>query len=91
MKSALKLLYDQTKRLETYPVKENHTIPKLIINGFDVEQIWQQIEIQNQFVSERLEKHVLAFDNENQADYYSGKLNRSYYFLSKLLFCIISL
>lgn len=85
MKSALKSLYDQAKKLETYPSKENHTIPKLIINEFDLEQIWQQIEIQNQFVSEKLEKHLLAFDIDSQTDYHSGKLDKSYHFYLKLL------
>lgn len=48
IKNLVKSLYDYTKSQENSGKKEKKsTLPELIINDFDEEQIWQQIELQN--------------------------------------------
>lgn len=48
IKNLVKSLYDFTKSQENSGKKEKKsTLPGLIINDFDEEQIWQQIELQN--------------------------------------------
>lgn len=67
MKTQLKTLYDSVKRSEDCSAKENFTLPKLMINEFDVEQIWQQIEIQNQFICGKLGERLSSYYlNDNQ-------------------------
>lgn len=53
IKECLKETYDFIKNNET--TKTSNTLPALIVENFDVEQIWQQIELQN---DEILAKHL---------------------------------
>lgn len=45
LKRLLKVTYDLSKKEETTP--SSSALPELIVEGFDVEQIWQQLELQN--------------------------------------------
>lgn len=45
LRTAIKQLYDLTKS-ETK--RKNNTLPELVVQGFDEEQIWQQLELQNE-------------------------------------------
>nr|XP_026493569.1 U3 small nucleolar ribonucleoprotein protein MPP10 [Vanessa tameamea] len=48
IKNLVKSLYDFTKSQEQEnKTKQNQALKKIIVNDFDEEQIWQQIEIQN--------------------------------------------
>lgn len=55
-KKLLKLTYDYTKHEEKALVVSD-ALPELIIDNFDLEQIWQQVELQNKGV---LDKSVFA-------------------------------
>lgn len=70
VKSQLKSVYDLTKRLEDY--RNQNTLSKLIISDFDDEQIWQQIEIQNEFAYLELRKRLVMYQetaNKNEEAY----------------------
>lgn len=44
----LKRLYDATKKIETkIDNTEDDALPELIVEDFDEEQIWQELELQN--------------------------------------------
>lgn len=44
----MKKLYDTTKNVENKTnTTEDDALPELIINDFDEEQIWQELELQN--------------------------------------------
>lgn len=43
----LKNIYDSTKNTEASSVTSADTLPELIVKDFDDEQIWQQLELQN--------------------------------------------
>lgn len=44
----MKQLYDTTKSIETKSDNANDdTLPELIVQDFDEEQIWQELELQN--------------------------------------------
>jgi hypothetical protein len=59
IKSQLKSVYDLAKKFEDH--RDQNTVSKLIINDFDDEQIWQQIEIQNKFALPELEKRLTVY------------------------------
>lgn len=52
VKNSLKCSYDFTKSEEP-PSKKSNALPELIVENFDLEQIWQQIELQNEEVLDR--------------------------------------
>ena len=45
--NTLKTVYDTTKSLESDAVRAIDTVPELVVKNFDDEQIWQQLELQN--------------------------------------------
>lgn len=60
-KNLVKSLYDFTKIEENFKSKSKFSaLPKLIIEDFDEEQIWQQIELQNNGVWDQLINDVAA-------------------------------
>lgn len=76
LKDSLKKSYDYTKQQEIKALKSN-ALPKLIVKNFDIEQIWQQIELQNDTVLTRsltnvskliVGKNRLVFNKENKND-----------------------
>ncbi|XP_018333330.1 U3 small nucleolar ribonucleoprotein protein MPP10 isoform X2 [Agrilus planipennis] len=46
-KSLLKNIYNFTKDVELKAEYRNNALPKLMVDAVDVEQIWQQVELQN--------------------------------------------
>ena len=62
-----KVLYDVTKLIETNPSKL--TLPELIIEDFDPEQIWAGIEIQNQEKYAKLESKFSSLQLEDLSSY----------------------
>lgn len=46
IKYLIKKVYDYTKDIEES--SEKNTLPQLIVKGFDEEQIWQELELQNE-------------------------------------------
>ncbi|KAK9886725.1 hypothetical protein WA026_017642 [Henosepilachna vigintioctopunctata] len=49
IKQNLKVLYDHCK-VKDITSSTSNTLPKLLIDNFDNEQIWQQIDLQNDFI-----------------------------------------
>jgi U3 small nucleolar RNA-associated protein MPP10 len=62
----LKLLYDTTKKVEikTNDV-EDDTLPELIVEDFDEEQIWQELELQNSARLKLLANTIKKFSNND--------------------------
>lgn len=52
IKTNLKYLYDNIKENEIKKT-ENNALPTLIIDSFDNEQIWQEVELQNNYILEK--------------------------------------
>lgn len=52
VRNSLKRSYDFTKSEES-PSKKSNALPELIVENFDLEQIWQQIELQNEDLLDR--------------------------------------
>ncbi|XKL67077.1 hypothetical protein PGB90_010497 [Kerria lacca] len=63
-KDFLKQSYDTTKSLENSLKNKNVTLQKLIIKDFDTEQIWQQLELQNQTVYDNLQQEICSYNTE---------------------------
>ncbi|CAH0391136.1 unnamed protein product [Bemisia tabaci] len=62
VKQLVKNSYDLTKTLEENTAVENkESLPELLIEGFDTEQIWQQLELQNQPVLKSLISAISSF------------------------------
>ena len=64
-----KVLYDVTKLIELEPSKA--TLPELIIQDFDPEQVWAGVEIQNQ---QKFSKLQSKFSSLNLSDIQSHSL-----------------
>lgn len=47
LKSSTKDLYDLAFKKKSFKSTTTHALPELIIDGFDAEQIWQQLELEN--------------------------------------------
>lgn len=60
----MKQSYDTTKSLENSLKNKNVTLQKLIIKDFDTEQIWQQLELQNQTVYDNLQQEICSYNTE---------------------------
>lgn len=62
LKSVLKDLYDFTKSEETVSKvsQSGSALKKLIVDNFDLEQIWQQLELQNTCIVEHMVKNISA-------------------------------
>ncbi|VDP52340.1 unnamed protein product [Soboliphyme baturini] len=59
MKNSLKKMYGEIKSYELDGDGDRRdTVPELFVSGFDMEQIWQQIELQNRKAYEQLSKVV---------------------------------
>ncbi|XP_065210752.1 U3 small nucleolar ribonucleoprotein protein MPP10 [Planococcus citri] len=65
IKPLLKQLYDLTKQTEDVVEKDKPTLPNLVIKDFDTEQIWQQIELQNQFIADKLSSRFTEYVSNN--------------------------
>lgn len=61
----MKKVYDLTKQTENTSSKDNFTLPNLVIDNFDLEQIWQQIELQNQFICKELGDRLTEYVKNN--------------------------
>ncbi|MFW5444528.1 MAG: hypothetical protein ACKE51_09520 [Methylococcaceae bacterium] len=60
-KPLTKTLYDSSKDYETkVQLPNEESLPELIIRNFDDEQIWQQLELNNDFVKELFLKKIAA-------------------------------
>lgn len=59
MREFLKRLYDFIKSVE-HGLPAGDALPELIIQGFDEEQIWQELELQNEGRSKSLEAGVAS-------------------------------
>eukprot|EP00727_Mastigamoeba_balamuthi_P014416 m51a1_g96 putative U3 small nucleolar ribonucleoprotein protein (640) ;mRNA; f:298831-301069 len=55
LRTAAKTLYDNAKKSESC---KTQALPQLLLEGFDDEQVWQQIELLNKPVIRNLEKRV---------------------------------
>ncbi|ENN75988.1 U3 small nucleolar ribonucleoprotein protein MPP10 [Dendroctonus ponderosae] len=62
LKSTLKDLYDFTKseEIECKVPQSGSALKKLIVDNFDLEQIWQQLELQNTCIVEHMVKDISA-------------------------------
>lgn len=77
-KTVLKKLYDFLKQEEADQWQPADALPDLLISGFDEEQIWQEVELQNEGLANRIVKDVavllskkdgLAFDETAKAEH----------------------
>jgi len=62
MTNLLKQLYDTTKSVEN-KTENTHddALPELIVNDFDEEQIWQELELQNSARFKLLAQNIKKF------------------------------
>lgn len=66
-KNLVKQCYDNSKSLENQSEVPTFTLPKLLVDNFDAEQVWQQVELQNTFVCDRLDHEISALTTTLQS------------------------
>lgn len=76
----LKQLYDATKSIEEKSDNtDDDTLPELIVKDFDDEQIWQELELQNNARFKRLSKTIKKFTSSDLD--FLNKLNSKFHFM----------
>lgn len=66
-KILLKQCYNNSKLLEDRSEAPTFTLPKLLVENFDAEQIWQQVELQNTFVCNKLDEEIETLTSNLQS------------------------
>lgn len=67
----LKQLYDFTKLSEVELKNSDDSLPELIVNEFDEEQIWQELELQNSSRFKFLAKNIQLI-TESDLNFFSN-------------------
>lgn len=63
----MKQCYDYSKLLEGRSEAPTFTLSKLLVTNFDAEQIWQQIELQDTFVCDKLDQEIETLTSDLQS------------------------
>ncbi|XP_035228838.1 U3 small nucleolar ribonucleoprotein protein MPP10-like, partial [Stegodyphus dumicola] len=75
--SITKSLYDFTWKLNSYTHLKSESLPKLLVEGFDEEQIWQQIELQNKCAVTSFSKIISNINPQNAVLHITTENNSS--------------
>ncbi|GAB6032422.1 u3 small nucleolar ribonucleoprotein MPP10 [Chamberlinius hualienensis] len=81
LKTSTKELYDYVKSVELPTCSKSNSLPELIINKFNDEQIWQQLVLQNNSCQALLYSNVItirkALENNNQISLVCSSVTRN--------------
>ncbi|KFM80180.1 U3 small nucleolar ribonucleoprotein MPP10, partial [Stegodyphus mimosarum] len=75
--SITKSLYDFTWKLNSFIHLKSESLPKLLVEGFDEEQIWQQIELQNKCAVTSFSKIISNINPQNAVLHITTENNSS--------------